>query len=96
MAAVVAVSFGGALGASTGTAHDGDRPCLPAVQIDGLVWSKVVDNIGYAPGIFTIARLADTALGASMVARHNLRAFDAGTGQLVGSFARTLSFGGEP
>jgi PKD repeat protein len=65
---------------------------LPTVQIDGVVWSQaVVGNTVYAGGSFANARPAGAAPGTNLTARSNLLAYDITTGNLVTSFAPSLS-----
>ena len=74
------------------TASSVTADALPTAQIDGVVWSQaVVGNIVYAGGSFANARPAGSALGQNQVTRHNLLAYDIGTGNLITSFAPSLN-----
>ncbi len=65
---------------------------LPTVQIDGVVWSQaVVGNTVYAGGKFNNARPAGAAAGTNLTPRGNLLAYDITTGNLITSFAPTLT-----
>jgi hypothetical protein len=65
---------------------------LPAVQIDGVVWSQVIigDTV-FAGGNFTHARPAGSAPGQNQVNRSYLLSYTLSTGVLNASFAPTLN-----
>lgn len=67
---------------------------LPTVQVDGVVWDQVVvGGTVYVAGQFTTARPAGAAPETSTTPRGNLLAYDLATGELVASWAPSVTGG---
>ncbi|THG29035.1 PKD domain-containing protein, partial [Glaciibacter flavus] len=66
---------------------------LPTVQLDsGIVWAQdIVGNTVFAGGSFTNTRPAGAAPGTNLTPRANILAYDIRTGQLISSWAPTIS-----
>ncbi|MGK9146001.1 PKD domain-containing protein [Plantibacter flavus] len=68
---------------------------LPTVQVNGVVWQQaIVGDTVYAVGNFSQARPAGAAAGVNTTARSNILAYKLSTGELIQSFAPSLT-GGE-